>query len=137
MSVRAGHIVCCRVTARSMQTTPSHCPYCALQCGLHLAGGVRGSEPLTVHANHRFPVNNGGLCVKGWASAATIAHRDRLLHPLLRNRSGALVPASWSAALEVIAERFRAVQAAHGADAVGVLGSGSLTNEKAYLLGKF
>ena len=30
-----------------------------------------------------------------------------------------------------------AIQAAHGADAVGVFGSGALTNEKAYLLGKF
>ena len=29
------------------------------------------------------------------------------------------------------------MQARHGADAVGVFGSGALTNEKAYLLGKF
>ena len=29
------------------------------------------------------------------------------------------------------------MQERHGKDAVGVLGSGSLTNEKAYLLGKF
>ena len=120
-----------------MLTTPTHCPYCALQCGLHLAGGVRGSEPLTVHPNPHFPVNNGGLCVKGWSSAATVAHGDRLLHPLLRNHAGELVPASWNAALEVIGERIQAVQAAHGRDSVGVLGSGSLTNEKVYLLGKF
>ena len=33
--------------------------------------------------------------------------------------------------------RFSATQAAHGRDAVGVFGGGSLTNEKAYLLGKF
>ncbi len=32
---------------------------------------------------------------------------------------------------------FRRVQASHGRDAVGVFGGGSLTNEKAYLLGKF
>src|SRR5262245_30777573 len=102
-----------------MLTTPTHCPYCALQCGLHLTGGVRDSEPLTVHANPRFPVNNGGLCVKGWASAATVGHRDRLLQPLLRNRNGELVPASWTAALEVVAERIHAVQSAHGRDAVG------------------
>ena len=31
----------------------------------------------------------------------------------------------------------RAIQAAHGRDAVGVFGGGALTNEKAYLLGKF
>ena len=31
----------------------------------------------------------------------------------------------------------RAAQATYGRDAVGVFGGGSLTNEKAYLLGKF
>ena len=36
-----------------------------------------------------------------------------------------------------IASGIRAVQGRHGKDAVGVFGSGALTNEKAYLLGKF
>src|SRR6185312_2805716 len=40
-------------------------------------------------------------------------------------------------ALERIADMFQQIQASAGRDAVGVFGSGSLTNEKAYLLGKF
>ena len=40
-------------------------------------------------------------------------------------------------ALDLIARRVGDVQTAHGRDAIGVFGSGALTNEKAYLLGKF
>src|SRR5205814_247179 len=68
--------------------------------------------------------------------AATLGHPDRLRTPLVRD-GDALVPATWAIALERIADRIREVQRQHGADAVAVFGGGSLTNEKAYLLGKF
>jgi assimilatory nitrate reductase catalytic subunit len=117
-----------------MQAVATHCPYCALQCGMHLSGDP-GS--VTIHANARFPVNKGGLCVKGWSAGGTLAHPDRLLEPLVRGDGGVLAPASWDEALQAIARRITDVQTRHGRDAVGVLGSGSLTNEKAYLTGKF
>jgi NAD(P)H-dependent nitrite reductase large subunit len=98
---------------------------------------IAGRRTVTIAGNDRFPVNKGGLCVKGWSAGETLAHPDRLTTPLLRAASGALTPVSWEAALDVIAARVRRVQSHHGADAVGVFGSGSLTNEKAYLLGKF
>jgi assimilatory nitrate reductase catalytic subunit len=92
---------------------------------------------ISVLADPTFPVNKGGLCVKGWASAATLRHPDRLLTPLIRSGSGRLEPATWDAALGEIARRVRDVQGRIGHDGVAVLGGGSLTNEKAYLLGKF
>ena len=55
----------------------------------------------------------------------------------MRNARGALVVTTWEAALDRVARDIQRVQARHGADAVGVFGSGALTNEKAYLLGKF
>jgi assimilatory nitrate reductase catalytic subunit len=91
----------------------------------------------TVHGNARFPVNRGGLCVKGWTAAATLAHDDRLRQPLVRGEDGRLLPATWDAALSRAAEAFNRLQARYGRDAVAVYGSGALTNEKAYLLGKF
>jgi assimilatory nitrate reductase catalytic subunit len=97
----------------------------------------RDRDEVTVDADPTFPVNQGGLCIKGWSAAAVLTHADRLLTPLVRDASGALVPASWDAALERVARRFQAVQRQYGPDAVGVFGGGSLTNEKAYLLGKF
>ena len=117
-----------------MSGVRTHCPYCALQCGM-LLQGVR--DEVTVDADPTFPVNQGGLCVKGWSAAAVLTHPDRLRTPLVRDESGALVPASWDAALERVARRIQAVQRQYGPNAVGVFGGGSLTNEKAYLLGKF
>src|SRR5690606_29543037 len=46
-------------------------------------------------------------------------------------------PASLDAALDFVAERLGTIRERHGADANGAFGSGALTNEKAYLLGKF
>jgi assimilatory nitrate reductase catalytic subunit len=112
----------------------THCPYCALQCGMDLACE---DDRIDVSGNTRFPVNEGGLCVKGWSAAATLRHPDRLLSPLARNAQGTLEPVSWTTAIARISSAIRATQAAHGRDAVGILGGGSLTNEKAYLLGKF
>jgi assimilatory nitrate reductase catalytic subunit len=112
----------------------THCPYCALQCGMHL---VHVSDQIKVLGNAKFPVNAGGLCIKGWSAAATLAHDDRLRTPLARDGTGALVPVSWETALQRIADRIGDVQRRHGANAVGVFGGGSLTNEKAYWLGKF
>src|SRR2546423_5122325 len=52
----------------------THCPYCALQCGMHLLGVADGVK---VIGNVKFPVNEGGLCVKGWSAAATLDHPER------------------------------------------------------------
>jgi assimilatory nitrate reductase catalytic subunit len=112
----------------------THCPYCALQCGMSLTE-ERGRY---VVAPRDFPTNKGGLCRKGFTAAALLDARDRLTEPLVRTyKGGALRPASWDAALDHIAARLRAIQAASGRDAIGVFGGGGLTNEKAYMLGKF
>jgi assimilatory nitrate reductase catalytic subunit len=85
-----------------------------------------------------FPTNKGGLCRKGFTAAELLDARDRLTSPLLRShKGGALRPVSWDTALDRVAEGIRAIQAAHGPDAVGVFGGGGLTNEKCYMLGKF
>ncbi|MFJ8205077.1 molybdopterin oxidoreductase family protein [Micromonospora chalcea] len=112
----------------------THCPYCALQCGMVLRATGDGVE---VGARD-FPTNRGGLCQKGWTAADLLDHPDRLTTPLLRDRpSGELRPATWDEALDRIAAGVRDVQQRHGPDAVAVFGGGGLTNEKAYALGRF
>jgi assimilatory nitrate reductase catalytic subunit len=98
---------------------------------------ITRESTLEVMGNTQFPVNRGGLCAKGWGCTATLDHPDRLLTPLARNTSGVLVPVGWDEAIGLIAAAFAEAQTSYGSDAVGVLGGGSLTNEKAYLLGKF
>jgi assimilatory nitrate reductase catalytic subunit len=109
----------------------THCPYCALQCGQWVGAGG------DVDARD-FPTNRGGLCQKGWTSGSLLGHPERLTTPLLRtSRSEPLAPTGWDAALGHVVGWIRALQAEHGPDAVAVFGAGGLTNEKAYLLGKF
>lgn len=115
----------------SLNITYTHCPYCALQCGMGI------DEQLHVSGNESFPTNKGALCVKGWTSAELLRHPERLLQPLARNKRGQLTQVSWDEALGLIAERFTEVQIKYGRDAAGLFGSGALTNEKTYLLGKF
>ena len=83
-----------------------------------------------------FPVNEGSLCRKGWSATALLDHPDRLRTPLVRE-GGRLREAGWDEALDRVAQGIRAIQDRHGRDAVAVFGGGGLTNEKAYLLGKF
>jgi assimilatory nitrate reductase catalytic subunit len=87
-------------------------------------------------APREFPTNGGGLCQKGWTSGSLLTSPARLTTPLVRV-DGDLVPASWDDALDLIARRLSEIQAEHGADAAAIFGGGGLTNEKAYLLGKF
>ncbi|WP_285114357.1 molybdopterin oxidoreductase family protein [Leifsonia sp. fls2-241-R2A-40a] len=96
-----------------------------------------GPAPIEV-TGRAFPTNRGGLCKKGWTSAELLAIPDRLVTPLIRDRTlGRFRPAGWDEALGFIADRLAAIRREDGADAVGVFGGGGLTNEKAYLLGKF
>ncbi|MEH0823711.1 MULTISPECIES: molybdopterin oxidoreductase family protein [unclassified Micromonospora] len=112
----------------------THCPYCALQCGMVLRATGGGVEV----AARDFPTNRGGLCQKGWTAADLLDHPDRLTTPLLRDRPGGeLRPATWDEALGRVAARVQDVQHRHGPDAVAVFGGGGLTNEKAYALGRF
>ncbi|TWD27480.1 assimilatory nitrate reductase catalytic subunit [Streptomyces sp. T12] len=116
--------------------TSTHCPYCALQCGMNLTPAADGR---TVEVGERadFPVNRGALCGKGRTAPAVLSSAVRLTSPLVRSAAGTLEPASWEEALDRVAEGVGGARAAHGADAVGVFGGGGLTNEKAYSLGKF
>ncbi|MFF9502086.1 molybdopterin oxidoreductase family protein [Streptomyces sp. NPDC014656] len=117
---------------------PTHCPYCALQCGMKLRPTGVAELPAEVVERTDFPVNRGALCGKGRTAPSVLSSRVRLTEPLVRRPdSGALEPASWEEALSAVAEGLRRTRADHGPDAVGVFGGGGLTNEKAYTLGKF
>jgi assimilatory nitrate reductase catalytic subunit len=88
-------------------------------------------------SGREFPTNRGGLCRKGWTSAELLRHPERLVEPLVRDAAGMLRPATWDEALGRVAAEIRRAQSTYGRDAVGIFGGGGLTNEKAYLLGKF
>ena len=103
----------------------THCPYCALQCGM------------TLSPTREVAAGAGGLCRKGWTSADLLASPHRLTTPLMRDhKGGPLREVTWDRALQRVVDGIRQAQLA-GPDGVAVFGGGGLTNEKAYLLGKF
>lgn len=131
------------------KSADTHCPYCALQCAMTLKSPAAltpakqpGSDPVTALpvlevSGRDFPTNRGGLCRKGWTSASLLSHPGRVTEPLLKGSDGVHRPIGWDEALRLITSAVKETQARYGADAVGVFGGGGLTNEKAYMLGKF
>ena len=116
--------------------TDTHCPYCSLQCGITLTPRPGGTLELT--GRDDFPVNRGGLCIKGATAAELLDHPERLTTPLVRDsRDAPFRPASWDDALDRVAAAILRTQDSYGRDAVGAFGGGGLTNEKAYQFGKF
>ncbi|WP_345471112.1 molybdopterin oxidoreductase family protein [Glutamicibacter ectropisis] len=113
--------------------TATHCPYCALQCGITL----ENSGAQLVLSGRDFETNGGALCRKGFSATKLLEHPQRLQTPLLRQSDGSFAPITWDRALDLIAEKALSIRSESGADAVAMFGSGSLTNEKAYQLGKF
>jgi assimilatory nitrate reductase catalytic subunit len=93
--------------------------------------------PLLEVAGRDFPTNRGGLCRKGWTSATLLNHPGRVTEPLFKGADGIHRPIGWDQALALVTTAVKDTQARYGRDAVGVFGGGGLTNEKAYMLGKF
>ena len=114
----------------------THCSYCALQCALNLTVDLKANQVVKVRGRRDFPTSRGLSCVKGQTAHLQLDHPDRLTSPLLRDGSR-FKPVSWDKALDHAARRMQAVQARHGKDAMACYGSGALSNETVYLLGKF
>lgn len=64
-------------------------------------------------------------------------HPERLKSPLQRIQGKGFVPMGWDAALDRVVGEIRRIQETYGKDSLAILTGASLTNEKAYLMGKF
>lgn len=116
------------------KVVPTHCPYCAVQCGMNLL--VENDHVVGFEPRYDFPVNEGKLCPKGVTAYLQTHHPDRLEYPLLK-RNGMFERISWDEALDLIASKMKEIQGKHGKDAFGIYSGSSLTTEKTYLMGKF
>lgn len=112
----------------------THCCFCGVQCGIQLK--VKENRVIGFEPWEEFPVNRGKLCPKGVKRYMQNEHPDRLIAPMLRSDSG-FEPTTWENALDRTAEAIRRIQSKYGNDAFAFLGGASMTNEKAYLNGKF
>jgi anaerobic selenocysteine-containing dehydrogenase len=75
----------------------------------------------SVSGSKSMPYTNGGLCVKVDNYLDKVYHPDRLLYPLKRSGpkgSGEFEQISWDEAIATIAEKFTAVSAEFGPEAI-------------------
>jgi formate dehydrogenase major subunit len=114
--------------------TRTTCPYCGVGCEMQV--GTREGRIVDVRPTRDAPVNKGHLCSKGRYAFDFIRSSDRVTTPMMRD-GGAWRAVSWTEAFSYVAERLKAIVAAHGPDAVGVLGSARATNEENYVIQKF
>ena len=114
---------------------PTHCCFCGQQCGIQLK--VKDEKIVGFEPWEAFPFNKGKLCPKGVKRYMQDEHPDRLLTPLARDEARGFQPIDWDTALDRTAREIQRIQAAYGNDAFAILTGASLTNEKAYLMGKF
>ncbi len=109
------------------------CTHCSNGCKTTLS--VRNNRILRANNRDLSGINHEFLCVKGRFGFDFTEHPDRLAQPMLR-RGGKLEPVSWEAAMEELAPRLAAIQAEHGPDAIGFIGSNRTSNEENYLLSR-
>ena len=99
------------------------CRQCPGGCGI-LARVVDG-RVVRIAGNPLYPVNEGGLCMKGIAGTQVLYDPDRIRTPLERDGergSGRWKPIGWEEALDKVAARLAELREAGQAHTVAVLG---------------
>ncbi|WP_158737316.1 molybdopterin oxidoreductase family protein [Alteribacillus sp. YIM 98480] len=123
-------------TAAEETVYETQCPFCSMQCKKKVIEEKSAGRYRYKTIGMDNPTTKGRLCVKGKNAYQHAIHPERITSPLIKE-NGNFRKASWKEALNVIQQNVNALQTEHGSDSVSVYGGGSLTNEEAYLLGKF
>jgi formate dehydrogenase alpha subunit len=136
-----------RVPQAEVRATRTICPYCGVGCAMDVS--THRGRIVLVTGSNVGPANRGALCVKGRYGFEYASHPDRLTVPLIRREGAPRVPpegveprrlfreATWEEALGLVASSLRALLAAHGPPALGILGSAKCPNEDNYVLQRF
>jgi formate dehydrogenase major subunit len=150
---------------QELKSVDSVCPYCGVGCALtYHVDEERGA--IAFAEGRDQPGNRGRLCVKGRYGWDYAASPQRLTVPLIRTsypkqalsqdvrgegsgrrkKPGGLVDydevlphfreAGWDEALDLVADRLKAIHAEHGPGAIAGFGSAKCSNEEAYLFQK-
>ncbi len=118
-------------------TLKTRCPYCSMQCSMELIEErVITRNRFKAKPNKLDPTSEGRLCIKGLFAHQHAINDERIQYPLMK-LDGEFVRVPWELSIEMIANHMKSLQKEYGNDSIAVYGGGSLTNEEAYLLGKF
>ena len=124
------------VEALEIKWSKAPCRFCGTGCGVMV--GVKDGHVVATHGDMQAEVNRGLNCVKGYFLSKIMYGEDRLTTPLMRKRGGVydkdgeFEPVSWDEALDLMAEKCKAVLREKGPEAVGMFGSGQWTIFEGY-----
>ena len=123
------------------QIVKTLCPYCGVGCGLEVVETTnqptaKFPDHFKVRGDRAHPSSQGMVCVKG-ATIAESIQKDRLLHPMMRDRlDDDFRQVSWDDALDAIANQIQKVIETKGADSLCMYGSGQFQTEDYYIAQK-
>ncbi len=104
-------------TASEERVTYRACHLCEALCGIEISS--RGDEILGVRGDAADTFSRGHICPKAVALIDIHNDPDRLGGPV-RRVGDSWEPIDWDDAFELVANRFAAIQRAHGANAIGI-----------------
>jgi NADH-quinone oxidoreductase chain G len=110
------------------------CSYCGVGCSLVVQ--VRDDSIKRVIPRIGLGVNKGLLCSRGRFGYEYINSQDRLTTPLVR-KNGNLEPATWSEALDLVAEKLAGIKKTNGGPSIAGIASPRCSNEDNYVFQKF
>ncbi len=116
-----------------MKKVLTTCGYCG--CGCNFYAHVAQERIVNISPKADHPVNKGMLCAKGWLGHDFATHPARLTAPQLRQEDGSFREATWSEALDFVAEKLRHTRAKNP-DSFALFSSARCTNEENYLAAK-
>ncbi|MBN9509031.1 MAG: formate dehydrogenase subunit alpha [Alphaproteobacteria bacterium] len=122
------------------QGLPEHsvvttCAYCGVGCAFKAE--LQGDEVVRMLPYKEGKANHGHSCVKGRFAWGYAMHRERILHPMVRERiTDPWRAVSWDEAIGRVASEFKRLQAQYGKNAIGGITSSRCTNEETYLVQK-
>ncbi len=109
------------------------CAYCGVGCSFRAE--MRGEQVVRMLPWKDGKANHGHSCVKGRFAWGYAMHKERILKPMLRERtSDPWREVSWEEAIGRVASEFKRIQAQYGKDAIGGITSSRCTNEETYLV---
>jgi len=105
------------------------CRNCHGGCGV--IAHVKDGKVIKVEGDPDSPLSHGTLCSKGLAVTQMAYHPDRILYPMQKvDHNWQRI--SWDKALDIVADKFRAVVEAYGAESI-VIGQGTGRDYESHL----
>jgi formate dehydrogenase major subunit len=117
---------------RVVETT---CAYCGVGCSLRAE--LKGDEVVRMVPAKNGGANEGHACVKGRFAWGYATHKDRVLHPMIRESiQQEWREVSWDEAIEFAAHKLKGLRDEFGPGAIGGISSSRCTNEEVFVVQK-